>query len=127
MPKYTLIYKPENEHPPRKGNRALNSILLKPGRNHFNDDEFKVISNHSLYQQFLNDNVLELISTDGVEFDEDLALIKMSVGDAEKVITTETDLSTLAKWQQIESRNKSRRGVLNAIARQIKDIEEGNL
>lgn len=129
-----LIYTPEKELPARKGNREIDGVLFKPGRNHIKLSEYDALMKSPDFKAYQNSGVIDLLLNAKEEAQEielketsKYKLAGLSAENAIKAIRIETSLMTLAQWREMEPLHLKRTTVINAISRQIKDIEEGSL
>jgi hypothetical protein len=105
-------------------------VKLVSGRNHLSSDEYKAIALHPDYKKYINWGAIEEIKENKEKeptVDDPDSLAGYPVEEAEKLVKGVNDLEQLKKWQSNESRARNRKTVLNAIATQIADVEQGKL
>lgn len=124
-----VVYRPENENPPRDAALAFivdeESVTLNPGVNRgFPDQTWAILREKPLVQSLVQIGAIEVMDeadeVDTIPADTDIGALSYSA--ACSVIERSHDVEQLQEWQTQDQRIRVR----NAIARRIQQIQEGN-
>jgi hypothetical protein len=121
-----VYYDPLQESPRRNGDRYFDKVRLKPGRNNLSESDFSSLKSHSDFDYYIKLKAIEIIE-EKVPVEANSSLDTLDANTALQVIKGEYDLEKLKHWQKQELVGKKRKTVLNNLAIQIKDAENGTL
>lgn len=114
-----IIYRPEKEQPPRKGNWVCGFIVFRPGANEVSSEAISTLLENPTFNQYVSIGAIELPVeaasaqplSDFVEVVNatkslsDLSdLSSLTTAEAKPVIAATDDLELLHRWQAAEDR-----------------------
>ncbi|MBP0021037.1 MAG: hypothetical protein J7647_26220 [Cyanobacteria bacterium SBLK] len=108
-----IEFKPDRQEPSRKGSLSLDKVQLNPGINEVPDE----ITNHPFYHKLLKQGAIVVLSPLLPQSFESLA--KMSVKEAEPIITKTSDRELLKKWLEKDDR----KGITEAIEKRLEELD----
>lgn len=105
----------------RKGKSNI-SVVLNPGNNNVVDEDWLAVASDEITKQQIATGDFSVIAETVAK--EDVNFGNFTDEKAIKLITNESDVSLLEKWQEEEKKSKNRKFILNAIKKQIETLSE---
>ena len=123
-----ILYRPELERPTRKAGRYLKGIYLRGGRNTLSAQQYESLKKDEFFVEETKHGVFSVLDNISKGNSEHVKNLRdFTVADGMKVVAMEKDLAVLRQWQSAEGGGRARVKLMNAIARQIRLIESGEL
>ena len=119
MEKILLFYYPEKEINPRRGIRIFSGITLKKGINHLTPEQFETLQQHEVFNDLMDLEVMELISSDTVK---DVGIKSLNGNKLTTLIDKTSDPDLLSNWLLEEKEGKNRKLVLARLEKKIKEL-----
>lgn len=109
-----VIYYPEKQNPPRKGNIYLDDQLFTPGNNEVDESVIK----HRSWSRLVESGVFKVVSNPQ-PIEPKTRISSLTIEEATPLIEEETDVEVLKEWLEADGRT----GIKTLINRQIKFLE----
>lgn len=109
-----VIFYPEKQMPPRKGNLYLDEVLFTPGNNEVVESVIK----HPSWARLVESGVFKVVSNPQ-PIEPKTRISGLTIDEATPLIEEETDMEILKEWLEADGRT----GIKTLINRQIKFLE----